>query len=78
VQYKENQYVSSTAPIRLNEVYSIGWSGAETEMHVFKMAANFKEKERGSPQWELKPKNPSICHLPEPPYFSSPTTFNFT
>jgi hypothetical protein len=43
VQYKENQNVSSTAPIWLNEAYSC-WSGAETEMHVFKMAANFREK----------------------------------
>jgi hypothetical protein len=44
MKYKENQNVSSTAPIWLNEAYSICWSGAETGMHVFKMAANFREK----------------------------------
>jgi hypothetical protein len=44
VQYKENQNVSSIGPIRLNEDISICWSGAETETHVFKMAANLREK----------------------------------
>jgi hypothetical protein len=44
VQYKENENVSSTVPISLNETYSICWSGAETETHVFKMAVNFREK----------------------------------
>jgi hypothetical protein len=44
VQYKENQNVSSTAPTLLNEAYSICWSGAETETHLFKMAVNFREK----------------------------------
>jgi hypothetical protein len=36
--------VSSTTPIQLNMVYSFSWSGAETETHVFKMAAYFKDK----------------------------------
>jgi hypothetical protein len=44
VQYKENQNVSSTGPIQLKEAYSICWSGAEMETHVFIMAANFREK----------------------------------
>jgi hypothetical protein len=49
VLYKEeNQNVSSTGPILLNEAYSICWSGAETEMHVFKTAANFREKRTSS------------------------------
>jgi hypothetical protein len=65
VQYKEIQNVSSTTPIRLNEAFSICWSGAETEMHIFKMAANFREKRTlitlGA--------NPSICHLLDPPLF---------
>jgi hypothetical protein len=28
----------------LKVAYTIGWSGAETETHVFKMVANFREK----------------------------------
>jgi hypothetical protein len=42
--HKKDQNVSSTTPIRLNVFYSIGWSGAETETHVFKMAVNFNDK----------------------------------
>jgi hypothetical protein len=44
VQYKENQYVSSTVPIRLNEAYSICWSGAEMELHVFQDGGHFQRK----------------------------------
>ncbi len=41
---KRIKMLGSTAPIRLNEAYSICWSGAETETHVFNMAVNFREK----------------------------------
>jgi hypothetical protein len=56
--FKENQNVSSTAPIRLNEAYSICWSGAETHEHR-------------SPQLELKPMHlpcsqPPLFHYPLP------------
>jgi hypothetical protein len=44
VQYKENQNVSSTTPITLNVAFSNGWSEVETETHVFKMAANFRDQ----------------------------------
>jgi hypothetical protein len=44
VHYKENQNVSSSSPIRLNVAHSVSWSGAETESHVFKMAATFRDK----------------------------------
>jgi hypothetical protein len=47
VHYKENQNASRTSLIRLNIAYSIGWSGAETETHVFKMAAISETKECG-------------------------------
>jgi hypothetical protein len=40
VQFKLNENVSSTTPIRLDMSYSIGWSGAEMETQVFKMAFN--------------------------------------
>ncbi len=38
------QTVSCTMPIPLNVAYSICWSVAETETHVFKMAAKLKYK----------------------------------
>jgi hypothetical protein len=44
VHYRENQNVGRTSPIRLNALYSIGWSGAEIETQVFKMAAKFRDK----------------------------------
>jgi hypothetical protein len=44
VHYKEDQNVSRTSPIRLNVTYTIGWSGAKMATHVFKMAANFRDK----------------------------------
>jgi hypothetical protein len=42
MQYKENQNVSNTMPVWLNMAYSIGWSGVETEMYIFKLGANFR------------------------------------
>jgi hypothetical protein len=73
VQYKENQSVSSTAPIWLNNAYSICRSGAETEMHVFKMAANFRGKITSITT--IGAKTQAFAIFPTPPYFSLPTTF---
>jgi hypothetical protein len=42
--YREKKNVGRTSPIRLNALYSIGWSGAEIETQVFKMAAKFRDK----------------------------------
>jgi hypothetical protein len=45
VHNKENQHVGWSSPFRLNCAFSvIGWSGAETETHIFKMAAKFIDK----------------------------------
>jgi hypothetical protein len=53
--------------------YSISWSGAKTEIHVFKMAVIFRDQKHRSPQCGQKTE-----HLPSsrPPLFSLPTTFN--
>ncbi len=55
--------VSRTIPIRLNVAYSISCSVAETETHVFKMAAKLNIKEHRSPQRE---QIPLVSHLPQP------------
>ncbi len=48
LQVGTNENVRRTSPIRLNVACSIGWGGAETETHVFKMAANFRDNSHWS------------------------------
>jgi hypothetical protein len=75
VQYKENQNVSSTAPIRLNEAYSICWSGAETEMHVFKMATNIREKRTSITTMGSKTQAFAIFPIPLISHYPLPVDF---
>jgi hypothetical protein len=57
---------------QLNEAYSIRWNGAETETHVFKMAANFREKRTSITTMRAKTyafaifATPLISHYPLP------------
>jgi hypothetical protein len=76
LQYKENQNVSSTTPIRLNVAYSIGWSGAETETNVFEMAANFKIKRILITAMRAKNRAFAIFPTPLVSHWSLPTTFS--
>ncbi len=73
VQYKENQNIRSTTPIRLNLAISIGWSGVETETHFFKMAASFFQRKRTL----ITTMSAKTKHLPssQHPLFSFHTTF---
>jgi hypothetical protein len=72
VQYKDNQNVSSTMPIRLIVTYSIGWSGADTEKHVFRMASESKYKRTSITTMRAKNRafaifpTPLISHCPLP------------
>jgi hypothetical protein len=44
VQYKENQNVCSTTPIRLNVAYSASWSKRKWKQNYSKMVAKLKTK----------------------------------
>jgi hypothetical protein len=69
VHYKENQNVGRTSPIWLNAAYSIGWSGAETETHVFKVAAKFRVKRTSITSLRAKNRAFSVF-LPPTTHFS--------
>ncbi len=72
--YKEKQNVNPTSIIWLNIAYALVWSKRNKKQILDKMgdkSKRQKEVHRHSPR-----PIPGIGHLPEPLYFSLPTTFN--
>jgi hypothetical protein len=69
--------VGSTTPIRLNEAYSICWSAAETEIYVFKMAANFREKRTSITTMGVKTQAFASFPTPLVSHYSLPLNFQF-
>jgi hypothetical protein len=68
------QVIRHVLPIRQDITYSFCFTGAETEMHKIK---DDDKIERGT---NLDRRGPSqigtVGHIPDPPTFSLPTTFN--
>jgi hypothetical protein len=75
LQQKETlQVICRALPIHQDNAYSFCFTGAETEIHKIKDDSRII-RQTNLDRRGLKP-IPIICHLPGPPSFSLPTTFN--